>query len=112
MNLWLDDIRTPPTEFVWVHVRTVPECIRHMKRKMPFRLSLDNDLGQRQEGYEVLDWLEDRVQRFVWENKEVFIPHHIYVHSKNNVAKAKMNLVISRLWDLEFKYPELVRRVA
>ena len=95
MNLWLDDIRTPPTDRPWLHVRTVEECIAKIKRKVPQRLSLDNDLGEGlRQGYEVLDWLEERAFR------GLAIPEEISVHSANPVARQRMQTVIDRLTTL------------
>jgi len=99
MNLWLDDIRVPPTDKPWVWVRTVDECIAKIKRRVPQRLSLDNDLGPNQpEGYKVLDWLEARFHRIVVKS---LIPDEIFVHSANPVARARMQVVIARLKEIK-----------
>lgn len=94
MNLWLDDIRTPPTDRPWTHVRTVQRCLQKIRRKCPQRLSLDNDLGAgKPEGREVIDWLERRAFA------GLPVPEEIFVHSANPVAKAYMELVRDRIFN-------------
>lgn len=93
MNLWLDDLRSPPGDREWVHVRTVNACRARIKRKCPQRLSLDNDLGERQpEGRSIIDWLEERAMA------GFPIPDQIHIHSANPVARAYMELVRERIF--------------
>ena len=58
-------------------------------------LSLDNDLGEGlEEGYKVLDWLEEKAF-----GEPLFtIPMDIKVHSANPVARKRMETIIKKLY--------------
>ena len=60
MNLWLDDVRSPPSED-WVWVRTAAEAIALLERGQVERVSLDHDLGDDEglgTGYQVATFIE------------------------------------------------------
>jgi hypothetical protein len=60
IKVYLDDERKTPEE--WQRTYTVEETIECLKTRKVTFLSLDNDLGEGfQEGYKVLDWLEETV---------------------------------------------------
>lgn len=79
MKLFLDDEReTPPG---WTRVYTVAEAIAQLQTRAVTHLSCDNDLGSldsTQEGYRVLDWLEETV----FHDRTFPVPE-ITVHSSN-----------------------------
>ncbi|HAU31106.1 MAG: ribosomal RNA methyltransferase RrmJ/FtsJ [Desulfotomaculum sp. 46_296] len=56
INIFLDDLREPPEDFVLV--KTVEECIEKLKNNQVDILSLDYDLGNGQlTGYDLVKWL-------------------------------------------------------
>jgi hypothetical protein len=60
MRIYMDDARTTPEG--WTRTYTVEETIAFLDTRLVTHLSLDNDLGEgQQEGYKVLDWLEEQV---------------------------------------------------
>lgn len=92
MNIYLDDVRETPEGFL--RCFTVEECISLLQTHAEINiLSLDNDLGDGfQEGYKVLDFLEEEIY-FGRLRK----PKKIIVHSANPVAKQRMLMVIKKL---------------
>ena len=97
MKIWLDDIKTPPAGG-WKWLKTAEDVIDWFRLNHDVWdveiLSLDNDLGEgRDEGYKVLDWLEEKkfyVPNFV-------VPKKIQVHSANPVARRRMEQSIERM---------------
>ena len=83
--LFLDDDRFPPDDGrSWVIVRTVPQAVRWIKAHgVPHHISLDNDLGRRQEGRHLVSWMI----RVDIDHAGTFIPDNLtfYVHSQNCV---------------------------
>lgn len=78
MKIYLDDERITPEG--WVRAYTVEEVIEHLKTRQVTHLSLDNDLGDGlQEGYKVLDFMEEEVH-----NDMTFPIPEISVHSANS----------------------------
>lgn len=60
MMVYMDDERLTPEG--WHRTYTVEETISLLESRNVTHLSLDNDLGEGlQEGYKVLDWLEETV---------------------------------------------------
>lgn len=60
MKIYMDDERTTPDG--WTRTYTVEQTIEQLQSRKVTHLSLDNDLGEgNQEGYRVLDWLEETV---------------------------------------------------
>lgn len=102
MKVYLDDERTPPEG--WILVRWPEEAIALLKTGKVEALSLDHDLGDvgdKRNGYRVLQWLEEAVFT------EGFTPPpHIAVHSANSSARQKMLLAIDsirRMREEEFR---------
>ncbi len=63
----------------WIWVKTVPEAKALIERGGVNVLSCDNDLQQPEEGWQLLNWLEEKAA-----TDPIFpIPEHIYVHSHN-----------------------------
>ena len=93
-KLYVDDIRKAPTG--WEQAYTYSEAIYLLNNYNYDKLSLDHDLGFtnkgiEQNGYDILNWLEER--QF---NSE-FIPGDIFAHTANPVGLQRMNVVIERL---------------
>lgn len=88
MNLWLDDIRIPPTnDYYWA--KNVNEAIvQILNNKYNIKsISLDNDLGEYQlEGYMLLNWIEKNLPN----NHFIF-----HIHTANPVARDRMKLIIT-----------------
>jgi hypothetical protein len=60
MMIYMDDLRETPRG--WERTYTVDETIKELETRRVTHLSLDNDLGDGQdEGYKVLDWLEEKI---------------------------------------------------
>ena len=95
MNLWLDDMRTPPDE-EWVWVRTPEDAIAILDAGRVRRLSLDHDLGldtpeSERTGYSVLLWLEAEIAHGRWRYP---LPE-ITIHSANPVGRKRMQQAIT-----------------
>jgi hypothetical protein len=59
-KIYMDDERVTPEG--WSRTYTVEETIMALETRNVTHLSLDNDLGEgNQEGYNVIDWLEETV---------------------------------------------------
>lgn len=92
MKVYLDDDRQTPEG--WHRTHTVAETIELLKTGKVKELSLDNDLGwNQQEGYKVLDWLEEQVFNDNWS----VVPDEIDCHSANASAYCRMWTVINRI---------------
>jgi hypothetical protein len=77
IKVYMDDERVTPEG--WVRTYTVEETIEKLETRQVSHLSLDNDLGEGlQEGYKVLDWLEETVY-----NDRKFPMPEVQIHSAN-----------------------------
>ena len=77
MQIYMDDARDTPRG--WTRTYTVEETIAALLTRTVTHLSLDNDLGEgQQEGYKVLDWLEETVF-----NDMHFPLPEVTIHSSN-----------------------------
>lgn len=84
IKVYLDDERITPAG--WLRTFTVEETIAALMARDVSHLSLDNDLGEGlQEGYKVLDWLEEAV----YFDKSFPVPI-ITIHSANEGRKPYM----------------------
>lgn len=95
MNIFLDDLRQTPLGFE--RTFTVEETIKLIAQnpKKVGILSLDNDLGIGfEDGYKVLDWLEEQV----FSGHEEYLPNEIVVHSANPIGGKRMRVVIEKLY--------------
>ena len=101
MKIWLDDCRKAPEGWTAVfHSEDVKTEIERCQRLgiAVDELSLDNDLGLGEpEGRTVLDWLEEKA----FTEPEFILPRKISVHSANPCARARMEVVIGRLQDMD-----------
>lgn len=80
MKLWVDDLREPP-DTSWVIARSVGTAIELLHSGWVIELSLDHDLGDGVDGYEVARWLEEHPQ---------FMPSVAGCHSSNPVGAARI----------------------
>lgn len=100
MNLWLDDIRLPPSEGVWWWAKTADEAIWFLEHFRPEWASLDHDLAdvhyddqacaqdhREKTGYDVALWM---AEHDTWPSKGVTI------HSQNVVGSQRMQGVVDR----------------
>ena len=107
MRLWLDDLRDPKEcvpsmgwvrgrdpneldELVWV--KTAPEAITLLETRHVVEMSLDFDLGDREEvgdGYMVVTWVEERVA-----TDDDYVPPVIHVHSSNMAGRQRLELAV------------------
>lgn len=93
MNIFLDDIRNAPIDFVRTY--TVEETINLLKENRVNILSLDNDLGLNElEGRKVMDWIEEQF----YTNSNFQLPQRIIVHSANASARVYMEKIIKKLY--------------
>lgn len=94
VNIFLDDLRDAPLDFIRTH--TVEETIDIIRDNNNIGiLSLDNDLGvDLTEGYKVLDWIEEQF----YTNPNFQLPQKIIVHSSNAAARGRMERVIQKLY--------------
>ena len=77
MMIYMDDLRETPRG--WTRTYTVQETKTALLTRTVTHLSLDNDLGEGlEEGYKVLDWLEETIY-----NDHTFPLPIITVHSAN-----------------------------
>lgn len=59
MNMWLDDIRTPPTSD-WNWVKSFDEAVAYIEEHgLPDHISFDHDLGESEAktGYDLAKWI-------------------------------------------------------
>jgi len=89
MKLWVDDIRDPkkfiPDEKNIIWAKTYKQAIKIIDSIDLQWISLDNDLGSKKTGYDVLIYLEEKTIK-----EENYILPFIYIHSSNVVAVKRM----------------------
>lgn len=91
IKVYLDDERNTPEG--WVRTFTVAQTILELESRQVSHLSLDNDLGEGlQEGYKVLDWLEEVVY-----NDVTFPLPVITIHSVNASRVQYMMLAAKKI---------------
>jgi len=91
MKVYMDDLRETPRE--WTRTYTVEETIDLLKTRQVTFLSLDNDLGEgQQEGYKVLDWLEEVIY-----NDHTFPLPMVTIHSANATRVEYMNRALQSI---------------
>ena len=84
INIYLDDIRHPPSNRDWHIVRSYDQAIAWVeKHGMPDYISFDHDLGEEKTGYDFAKWLIDQDEQGIAK----FGPGFDYaVHSANPVG--------------------------
>lgn len=91
MKIYMDDARETPEG--WTRTYTVEETIAALLTQKVTHLSLDNDLGEGlQEGYKVLDWLEETV------HGDMHFPMpEVHIHSSNSSRVAYMHAALKSI---------------
>jgi hypothetical protein len=99
MNLWLDDIRTPPARGIWHWVKTADEAIKALDTFRYEWASLDHDLAdehyhgnaghafREKTGFSVVLWM---AEFNIWPSKGVVI------HSWNFPGADRMRKIVDR----------------
>lgn len=93
MMLYLDDLRETPEG--WTRTYTVEQTKDKLLTRTVTHLSVDNDLGfddPKEEGYQVLDWLEEQVY-----NDPTFPIPEIEIHSANSGRTPYMHMAARKL---------------
>ena len=91
MKVYMDDLRETPIG--WHRTYTVEETISLLETRQVTHLSLDNDLGEGlQEGYKVLDWLEETVY-----NDMTFSIPVVTIHSANATRVEYMKRTLTHI---------------
>jgi len=91
MQLLIDDVRTMPVDKI---VRTYDEGIQALQENKWDIVWLDHDLGcfkdgKEYTGYTILCWLEENPR---------FLPRSIRLITSNPVGRARMQMVIDKLY--------------
>lgn len=93
IKIWIDDIRTPPSED-WIWIKSVNAAKRYISMTSSYgvtdiMLSVDHDAGDyAKDGgdyIKILDWLE-----------EIGYDGYIHIHSMNAVGKMNMRNIIQK----------------
>ena len=91
MKVYMDDERHTPEG--WERTFTVEQTIKLLETRQVTHLSLDNDLGWgQQEGYKVMDWLEETVF-----NDMTFPMPEVTIHSSNAARVEYMQRVLKSI---------------
>ena len=92
-NVYLDDCRETPDMFQ-IRAYTYKDIIQILIKMEGHIgiLSLDNDLGEKYEGYDVMKWIEKE-----YYINNYILPDKIIIHSMNPIAKRRMEMVINKL---------------
>jgi hypothetical protein len=95
VKIFLDDdpIRDSWVDDTWTIVRTVPEAKRLLANNTVEILSLDHDLGDEFDGYQLCTWLEILAASGNWD----VIPHTMEIHSANPVGRKNMKAAIDNI---------------
>lgn len=90
-KIFLDDLRNPPDDS-WQIARTYLQAIYALGLYFESLevISLDNDLGEEKEGYDVLCFIEKIYDGF-------HPPFEIRIHTKNTEAERKMKACIAAM---------------
>ena len=109
MRLFVDDLRDPrewlpgmrwyrehPSDLgEWVWVKTASETIRLLEREGITEMSLDFDLGDRDDvgdGNDVAVWIEERVAL-----DENYVPPILHVHSSNVGGRERLEAAVASI---------------
>lgn len=94
MNLWIDDIRSAPTGYLWVTdvdgaISTIIMLERHYGKNYIEIIDIDHDAGDYAkfggDYIKLLDWLEETGRNYP-----------IHIHSMNPVGAENMRAIIRR----------------
>ena len=114
VKIWLDDERDPsewlphmpwmrgrdPAIEPWTWVKDAHAAVRTLESQDVDEVSLDHDLGEREdvgEGYDVLAWIEEKVHE-----DERYLPPILHVHTSNTGARDRMESAVGaiRRWSV------------
>ena len=103
MKVFVDDIREiryiyPYSLEEWTLVRTGEECIKLLQTGVVEELSLDHDLGEGIDGYDVIKWIEKEVY-----TNNFIPPQKIYCHSANPVGVKQIEMTIKKIKEFSQK---------
>lgn len=90
MKLWVDDERVAPPG--WKLARTADEAIRILVEGDVEEVSLDHDLGEEGNGYDVLLWIEEKVF-----TDPAYSAPQLRIHTANISARKKMELAVEAI---------------
>jgi hypothetical protein len=90
MKIFLDDERMAWDE-TWAVVRNFESCKKEVLRllrsdNVNWEISLDNDLGEEKEGYQIAQLIEENF----YTDSNANLPKKIIVHTANTIARQKM----------------------
>ena len=109
MNLWVDDLRPPPSKD-WIWAQTFDDARILVRTIVWDTMSLDHDLADIH--YAALDSPVERtgfdLVRYIRKVVDSYphrLPNHILVHSMNPVGKAKMEAEIADLYQNKGRHP-------
>lgn len=105
IDLWLDDERDPTNPKIQqqfgakdneIWVKTVPEAIKYISQGNVASIAFDNDLGTKEEGYDLAKWIEGKAY-----NKEISRLRWS-IHSQNKPAALRIEKAMEnadKYWD-------------
>jgi hypothetical protein len=90
MNIFMDDVRSGPTEKSWVVVRGVENVKILLEAGLVDDMSLDHDMGYKQQtGYDLVKWM---AENDCWPKGDIVI------HSANIVGAENMKCMIDNYY--------------
>src|SRR5688500_12240166 len=90
MRLWVDDERPAPKG--WLAVTTSDAALDILEKGDVTEVSLDHDLGDDDNGYRVITWIEEKVF-----TDSSYRPPSIAIHTSNPSARVKMELAAAAI---------------
>ncbi len=83
MKLWIDDVREPPDEEIWLWAKTSDEALKILKTRRIDFIAFDFDLGGDDTAYRIAEWIEARA-------KVGIQPPGWAIHSQNPVGRVRL----------------------
>jgi hypothetical protein len=83
MKLWIDDVREPPDEEIWLWAKTSQEALKILKAQRIDFIAFDFDLGGADTAYPIAEWIEARA-------KVGIQPPGWAIHSQNPVGRVRL----------------------
>lgn len=107
MRLWLDDLRKPPTHWVWA--QTAQDAFEILVNCAVVEAHLDHDLGANIEGQDHENngsWLCNKLEELAYHEKlNHLINCRFVIHSHNPDGVNQMWIALNR----SFKYVEIIK---
>lgn len=91
MKVWVDDVRKPPDN-KWLWCKFYEEAVYIINNEDIQLISLDHDLGEEKNGYDLACIIEGRVY-----NDPDYTPPIIEVHSQNPVGVQNIKMVVKHI---------------